>query len=55
MAKLITNTHDAVEIYFESGSARIRFKEWINLKRLSEEKLEFLNEYSSDESLFRIK
>ena len=27
MAKLITNSHGAVEIYFESGSARLQFKE----------------------------
>ena len=40
MAKLITDTHNAVEIYFESGSARIRFKEGITLKSLLDEKLE---------------
>jgi hypothetical protein len=37
MTKPITNTNDVVEIYFESGSARIRFKERKILKSMPEE------------------
>ena len=40
MTKPITKFDDVVEIYFESGSARIRFKEGITLKSLLDEKLE---------------
>ena len=39
MAKLITDTHNAVEIYFESGSARIRLKERKILESMPEENL----------------
>ena len=34
MTKPITNINDVVEIYFESGSARIRFKEGVTLESL---------------------
>ena len=44
MAKLITNTHNAVEIYFESGSARIRLKKPENLEGLAR----FNREYPQD-------
>ena len=32
MSKPITNTHDAIEIYIDSGSARLRFKEGISFE-----------------------
>ena len=37
MTKPITKFDDVVEIYFESGSARIRFKEGVTLGSLLEE------------------
>ena len=40
MTKPITNLNDVVEIYFESGSARIRFKEGVTLESLLDEKYE---------------
>ena len=32
MIKPITTIHDAIEIYFESGSAHLRFKEGISFE-----------------------
>ena len=40
MSKPITNTHDAIEIYIDSGSARLRFKEGVSLKSLLKEKMD---------------
>ena len=40
MIKPITNMHDAIEIYFESGSAHLRFKEGVSLESLLKEKLD---------------
>ena len=42
MSKPITNTHDAIEIYIDSGSARLRFKEGVSLKSLLKEKIDKL-------------
>ena len=42
MAKLITNGDDIVEIYFESGSARIRFKQEDDSECLISDKYEKL-------------
>ena len=39
MTKPITKFDDIVEIYFESGSARIRFKEDITLESLLDERI----------------
>ena len=39
MTKPINKFDDLVEIYFESGSARIRFKEGITLKSLLDEQI----------------
>ena len=39
MTKPITKFDDIVEIYFESGSARIRFKEGITLESLLDERI----------------
>ena len=36
----IINIEDVVEIYFESGSARIQFKEGVTLESLLDEKYE---------------
>tara|TARA_B100002051_G_C16655319_1_gene596185 strand:- start:261 stop:425 length:165 start_codon:yes stop_codon:yes gene_type:complete len=40
MTKPITKFIDAVEIYFESGSVRIRFKEGVTLESLLDENIE---------------
>ena len=40
MTKPITKFDDAVEIYFESGSARIRIKDEMSFESLVDEKLE---------------
>jgi|TARA_B100000073_G_scaffold326738_1_gene311671 hypothetical protein len=40
MTKPIAKYIDAVEIYFESGSARIRFKDGMSFESLADEKLE---------------
>ena len=40
MTKPNTNINDVVEIYFESGSARIRFKECMTLESLFNKKLQ---------------
>ena len=40
MTKPITKSDDVVEIYFESGSARIRLKEDITLESLLDEKVD---------------
>jgi hypothetical protein len=39
MIKPITDIHDAIEIYFESGSAHLRFKEGVSLESLLKEKI----------------
>ena len=39
MTEPITKFDDVVETYFESGSARIRFKEGITLESLLDEKI----------------
>ena len=38
MIKPITNFNESVEIYFESGSAHLRFKEGVSLESLLKEK-----------------
>ena len=40
MIKPITNFNESVEIYFESGSAHLRFKEGVSLESLLKEKIE---------------
>ena len=40
MIKPIANIHDTFEIYFESGSAHLRFKEGVSLESLLKEKIE---------------
>ena len=40
MIKPITNIHDTIEIYFESGSAHLRFKEGVSLESLLKEKID---------------
>ena len=40
MTKPITKSDDVVEIYFESGSARIRFKDGMSFESVADEKLE---------------
>ena len=40
MIKPITNLNETIEIYFESGSAHLRFKEGISLESLLKEKLD---------------
>ena len=43
MIKPITTIHDAIEIYFESGSAHLRFKDGVGLESLLKEKIDKLN------------
>ena len=40
MIKPITNCNEAIEIYFESGSAHLRFKEGVRLESMLKEKLD---------------
>ena len=40
MIKPITNFNEAIEIYFESGSARLRFKEGVSFESLLKEKMD---------------
>ena len=40
MIKPITTIHDAIEIYFESGSAHLRFKEGVSFESLLKEKID---------------
>ena len=40
MIKPITNFNEATEIYFESGSAHLRFKEGVRLESMLKEKLD---------------
>ena len=40
MIKPITNIHDAIEIYIESGCARLRFKEGVSFESLLKEKID---------------
>ena len=40
MTKPITNINDVVVIYFESGSARIRFKDGVTFESLVYEKVD---------------
>jgi hypothetical protein len=40
MIKPITNFNEAIEIYFESGSARLRFKEGVSFESLLREKID---------------
>ena len=42
MIKPITNFNESVEIYFESRSARLRFKEGVSLESLLKEKIDKL-------------
>ena len=42
MIKPITNFNESVEIYFESGSAHLRFKEGVSLESLLKEKIDKL-------------
>ena len=42
MIKPITNFNEAIEIYFESGSAHLRFKERVSLESLLKEKMDKL-------------
>ena len=39
MIKPITNFNEAIEIYFESGSARLRFKEGVSFESLLKVKM----------------
>ena len=40
MIKPTTNFNEAIEIYFESGSARLRFKEGVSFESLLKEKID---------------
>ena len=40
MIKPIANIHDTFEIYYESGSAHLRFKEGVSLESLLKEKID---------------
>ena len=40
MIKPITNFNEAIEIYFESGSARLRLKEWVSFESLRKVKID---------------
>ena len=40
MIKPITDIHDAIVIYFELVSARLRFKEGVSLESLLKEKMD---------------
>ena len=40
MIKPITNFNEAIEIYFESGSARLRFNEGVSFESLLREKID---------------
>ena len=40
MIKPITNFNEAIEIYFESGSARLRFKEGVSFESLLKEQID---------------
>ena len=40
MIKPITNFNEAIEIYFEAGSARLRFKEGVSFESLLREKID---------------
>ena len=40
MIKPITNFNEAIEIYFESGSAHLRFKEGVSFESLLKEKID---------------
>ena len=40
MIKPITNCNEAIEIYFESGSAHLRFKDGVSLESLLKEKID---------------
>ena len=40
MIKPITNFNEAIEIYFESGSARLRFKEGVSFESLLKAKID---------------
>ena len=40
MIKPITDIHDAIEIYFESESAHLRFKEGVSLESLLKENID---------------
>ena len=40
MIKPITNFNEAIEIYFESASARLRFKEGVSFESLLKEKID---------------
>ena len=40
MIKPITDIHDAIVIYFELVSARLRFKEGVSLESLLKEKID---------------
>ena len=40
MIKPITSFNEAIEIYFESGSARLRFKEGVSFESLLKEKID---------------
>ena len=42
MIKPITNFNESVEVYIESGSAHLRFKERVSLESLLKEKIDKL-------------
>ena len=40
MSKPIPNIHDTIEIYIDSGCARLRFKEGVSFESLFKEKMD---------------
>ena len=40
MIKPISNIHDTIEIYIESGCVRLRFKEGVSFESLLKEKID---------------
>ena len=40
MIKPITNIHDTIEIYVDSGCVRLRFKEGVSFESLLKEKID---------------
>ena len=51
MKKPITNFDDFVEIYFKSGSARLRFKKGVTFELFSDEKIDKQTQVTCQEKL----
>lgn len=49
MMKPITNFNEAIEIYFESGSAHLRYKERVSSESLFKEKIDKPNNLIPEE------